>query len=283
MACRKALLAGLLLAAFVLSVFPDGASAQDPRDYFRQNCKSCHTIGGGRMNGPDLKDVTTRQERAWLVNFIQDPKGVIDRGDPYAQQIFQEARQTYMTQPYGMTPALAEKLLTLIEEESAKEESEFKGLQLSNEPFTGADVQQGREIFLGKQRLSAGGSACISCHSTRDLRALGGGRLGPDLTDVFNRLGGREKLGNWLSAPATATMQPIFKNNALTSDEIKSLLAYFDSTKGQTDSDPVGSRLMFLLLGLLASTGLMFAFDAAWKWRFRGVRQPLVEAGKTTR
>ncbi len=48
-------------AALLLSTFVAGA--QQPADYFRQNCMSCHTIGGGQLTGPELKGVTERQNR----------------------------------------------------------------------------------------------------------------------------------------------------------------------------------------------------------------------------
>src|SRR5581483_10324354 len=48
--------------------------AQDAAAFFKQNCASCHTIGGGRLTGPDLKDVTARKDRAWFVQFLQGPK-----------------------------------------------------------------------------------------------------------------------------------------------------------------------------------------------------------------
>ena len=60
------------------------AFCQEAADYFRQNCTSCHTIGGGRLTGPDLKDVTQRKDRQWLARFILDPGGVIAGGDAYA-------------------------------------------------------------------------------------------------------------------------------------------------------------------------------------------------------
>jgi mono/diheme cytochrome c family protein len=255
--------------------------AQESRDYFRTNCKSCHTIGGGRLAGPDLKGVSQRApSREWLVNFLLDPKGAIDRGDLYAVKLFEEARRVPMPLAPGMNRSRAERLLDLIDEESAKEESEFKGIQISSEPFTARDVAAGRAIFLGTRKLADGGSACISCHAMHDLPALGGGRLGPDLTKVYNTLQGREKLANWLSAPATETMQPIFKNHPLKADEIHALVAYFENAASHPVSDPATGRVMFLFLGLAAATGLMFGFDAVWKWRFRGVRQPLLQSAK---
>src|SRR6266498_1794214 len=38
--------------------------AQEAADFFRQNCVSCHTVGGGRLTGPDLKNITQRKEGA---------------------------------------------------------------------------------------------------------------------------------------------------------------------------------------------------------------------------
>jgi DNA-binding IscR family transcriptional regulator len=77
--------------------------SEETIEFFRQNCSSCHTIGGGRLAGPDLKDASKRRPRPWLREFIRDPKAVIDRGDPYAQKIFQAAGRVYMQQVPGIT------------------------------------------------------------------------------------------------------------------------------------------------------------------------------------
>ena len=269
----------LLIALAALSTAGQSA-AQDTPDYFRQYCLNCHTIGGGRLTGPDLKDVSQRQDRAWLANFIMNPKAVLDSGDPYAQKIFEESRRVPMPTAPGMTRERAEKLLDLIEAESQLEESQFKGLQISDAPFTAQDVALGRQLFMGTQRLEGGGSSCISCHSMHDTRALGGGRLGPDLTDVYDRLKGRKSLSAWLMAPGTETMQPIFKNHPFSADEIHALVAYFDHASQHHAADPTAGRVMFLLLGVGGAVGLMFGFDSIWRRRFRGVREPLVTAAK---
>ncbi len=70
------------LLCLVLSSVSD--AQQDAAAFFKQNCTSCHTIGGGRLTGPDLKDVTTRKDRGWFVQFLQGPKSIIDSRDPYA-------------------------------------------------------------------------------------------------------------------------------------------------------------------------------------------------------
>jgi len=254
------------------------ASAQETIDeYFRKNCFSCHTIGGGPLTGPDLAGVTKRKDRAWLAGFMKDPQGVIQRGDPYAQKIFEEAGGKVIMPPSpGMTNELSDKLLDWIEAEAAKENSPFKGLQLPTKPFTQKDRELGREIFLGRRRLSAGGVACIACHSLHDTPALGGGQLGPDLTNIYE-VQGRKALSAWLVAPQTQTMQPIFKDRPLTGDEIHALVAYFEASAGESPAEPSASRVAFLLMGLILAAALVFAFDAIWKRRFQAVRRPLVE------
>lgn len=266
------------LLQLLLFMFSAVAMGQDTPDYFRQNCMSCHTIGGGRLTGPDLKDVTKRQGREWLTQFLMNPRAVIDSGDPYAKKLFEEARNVPMPTPPGITQDRAEKLLDLIEAESLLEESQFKGLQLSTAPFTESDRAQGRAIYLGTQRLSAGGTACISCHSMCDESALGGGRLGPDLTNVYERLKGRAALSAWLMAPGTETMQPIFKNHPLSSEEINSLVAYFESTTAEPPADSSRGQVTFLLSGLAGAVFGVFFLDAIWRRRFQSVRRSLVEA-----
>ncbi len=270
----------LALCLALLDWLPLGsgtASAQDTPDFFRQYCVSCHTIGGGRLTGPDLKNVLQRQKREWLANFMMDPRGVIDSGDPYALKIFEEARKVPMPNLTGMTRDRVEKLLDLIEAESKLEKSQFKGLQISNKPFTDEDRSQGRELFLGHRRLKKGGTACISCHSVQGLPALGGGRLGPDLTKVYERLKGRKSLSAWLVAPGTETMQPIFKTHPLEPDEIHTLVAFFEAHASEQPASPAVNRVTFLLLGLVLSCTLIFVFDSLWKQRFTGVRRALVE------
>ncbi len=113
---------------------------------------------------------------------------------------------------------------------------------------------------------------CMNYHT------IGGGRLGPDLTNIYERLKGPKALSAWLMAPGTETMQPIFASHPMTADEIHALAAYFEASAGESLAEPAASRVAFLLMGLILATGIVFAFDAIWKRRFHSVRQPLVDA-----
>ncbi|MCA9047592.1 MAG: c-type cytochrome [Planctomycetaceae bacterium] len=267
----------IILAALSVIAVPTLVAAQDTPDYYRANCMNCHTIGGGRLTGPDLKNVGERKDDEWLISFMQNPKAVIDSGDAYAAKITEESRGVVMPTLPGMTRYRAEQILKLIEEESKLEKSQFEGVKVSNKPFTEADRVAGHALFVGTQPLKNGGSACIACHSMHDLSALGGGHLGPDLTKVYERLKGRKSLSAWLMAPATETMQPIFKNRPLEAEEIHALTAYFEDAAQHSEADASVDRMSFLLLGLGIATAVIFLFDVIWKRRFHSVRRPLVD------
>lgn len=261
-------------------VFPPTSRAQEAAAFFRQNCVSCHTIGGGRITGPDLKDVTQRKDRAWLAQFITNPKAMIDSGDPYALRLQQEARGVIMPTIVGMTKARADLLLDLIAAESKLPKSQFVGLQISNKPFTPTDIAEGKNIFLGSKPLANGGPACLSCHTVRGVGGLGGGRLGPDLSRVYERLQGRKGLASWLFAPATPTMQSVFRTHPLQPEEILPLVAYFEDAAKRGGEDTPVALQNFFLLGLGGSAAGLVAFGAIWKKRFRAVRRPLVHGDK---
>jgi mono/diheme cytochrome c family protein len=225
------------LASILLA--PMRAPAEDVADYYRQNCLNCHTIGGGRLTGPDLKDLSQRQKREWLVNFLMDPRGVIASSDPYAQKIFEEFRNVPMPNMPGMTRELAERLLDLIEAESKLEKSQFVGRQTADRSFTDDDRSQGYKLFVGQWRLFNGGTACVGCHSApepprsgssgvrdnlgapvasrrwMEWPALDGGHLGAGLSNAYEKLGGSKPLRDRLAADPTETQHPVLKNHHL--------------------------------------------------------------------
>ncbi len=250
---------------------------QQPADYFRQNCASCHTIGGGRLTGPDLKDVEQRKDRGWLTQWLQNPRALLDAGDPYAQKLLTESRGVVMPAVGGMNPAVANALLDLIEAESKLPKSHFAGTQISDRPFTPQDVAVGRKIFSGTRRLGSGGPACISCHTMRDLGGLSGGRLGPDLTLVYERLQGRKGLSAWLMNPASPTMAPVFRNTQIQSEEILPLVAYFEDSAKRGGQDDSSALLNFFLISAGVMVVGLVSLDAIWKKRIHGVRKQLVQ------
>jgi cytochrome c2 len=268
----------LVMLMVALAAMP--LAAQEPAAYFKTNCMNCHTVGGGRLAGPDLKDVTQRRDKAWLVQWMQSPRAVLDSGDPYAQKLLADSRGVVMPPVAGMNAQLAAELVTLIEAESKLPRSQFAGVQISDRPFNAQDVALGMALFNGEKRMANGGPPCISCHTMKGMTGLHGGRLGPDLTLVYERLQGRKGLGAWLSAPASPTMAPVFKATSLNNDEIFAMTALFEHETKQRGHDDQAPLLNFFLLGVGGAVVGLVTFDRIWKKRLTGVRRELVHRSR---
>lgn len=265
--------------AIAVGTLASTVSAQETPDFFKQNCKSCHWIGGGRLIGPDLKGVSERKDREWLVEFIQDPKAKIDAGDPYALQLKKEANGVIMLTIPGMTRQRAEALLDFIGEQSLLESSKFAGQNLTLEPFSEDEIVRGGRLFDGTEQLANGGPACISCHTDHRAGAALGGTLGPNLGGVLERLQGKNALSAWLSGPPTSTMKSVFSKHELTNDEIRSLVAVFEASSANTSygQDDVIVWMSVLLYGVGGTVVVMLIFSLLWSRRFRAVRRPLID------
>jgi len=83
----------VVLITFSSQIFsqPDGAQI------YKANCTACHTIGAGRLIGPDLSGVTEKREEKWLKSWITNSQDLIASGDVDAIAIFEEYNKTVMT------------------------------------------------------------------------------------------------------------------------------------------------------------------------------------------
>jgi len=85
--------AGRLMAMASFDSPLDSALADRGAELFQlKGCIACHTIGGGRLVGPDLTGVTGRRTPGWMAAQILNPDSMI-RNDPVTRELFAE----YMT------------------------------------------------------------------------------------------------------------------------------------------------------------------------------------------
>lgn len=266
-----------LLAVAGMALAPAFVLGQEIENYFKNTCANCHSIGGPRKVGPDLKDVTARRDRSWLIRFMQSPIAMKDSGDADAVKLFADFPSSIMPTIPDLNPDRCESILRLIEAESKLERSQFAGAEskIPNRPFNDAEIEKGREFFVGYTRFSNGGAACLTCHSVQGAVATGGGMLGPDLTQVFNRLGGRNALDGWLQSPPSPTMKPVYAKHRLTDEETMYLIAFLEKAKDGRE-EVTTARFNFFLLGLAGAAGVFVLFDFVWRRRFRAVRRTLV-------
>jgi cytochrome c2 len=91
--------------------------AESPAELFAHKCAQCHSIGHGRMVGPDLKDITRTRSRAWLEKFIQDPEAMMNSGDKDALALRNQYGGITMPQ-MNVTSAQIRQLLQYIAQQS---------------------------------------------------------------------------------------------------------------------------------------------------------------------
>jgi cytochrome c2 len=87
----------LLLALPTVAVISSFISQQSNGEKtFKQSCAACHSIGNGKIVGPDLKGVTTRRTEAWLIKFIKSSQTMVKGGDKTAVALFNENNKIVM-------------------------------------------------------------------------------------------------------------------------------------------------------------------------------------------
>jgi len=150
---------------------------------FNQRCTACHTYGKGIKVGPDLKGVTERRQRDWLLKFIHSSSQMIQSGNPTATALFAQFKQQRMPD----WTDLSEKQISDILDYLSVGGPEIKPEDERNaETATVAETEAGRKLFYGETRMQHGAPACASCHTVAGT-GMRGGTLGPDLTDVYVR------------------------------------------------------------------------------------------------
>jgi len=184
-----------LLLALGLSLLPPVRASDDEGDVtgpgfsaeaaatFNKRCTACHTYGKGIKVGPDLKGVTERRKRDWLLKFIHASSRVIQSGDLTAAALFAQFKQQRMPD----WTDLSEKQIGDILDYLAVGGPDIKPLDERNADAASArDVERGRSLFLGDEHFRYGAPPCAQCHTTRAI-GFRGGSLGPDLTKVYSR------------------------------------------------------------------------------------------------
>jgi mono/diheme cytochrome c family protein len=273
---------GAMLLAFALVsglVSPSEAaspaqSAADGQALFESKCMGCHTIGGGHLIGPDLQGVTQRRDLDWIKQFIAAPDKVIASGDPIASQLLQENNNVQMPN-LGLSPIEVDSLLAYLENPDQAGQTSSPAPQ--PQPSLSGDVAQGLALFTAARPLQNGGPGCIACHTISGVAALGGGSLGPDLTQVYQRYGDAG-LASALNTIPFPTMQGVFVNQPMTPQEQANLHALFKWA--QTNAPPTSKQLtpwFFAGIGLVGALVLFGVMIFYWPRQRQSLAEKLRE------
>ncbi len=260
--------------AIVALALPAFAWAQTyGEQLFQSKCAACHSIGSGRLVGPDLKGVVERRSTSWLTQFINSSQSLIKSGDAKAVAVFDEFNGIVMPD-FSFSEAQIAELIGHIGGQtagsSAVVEENTSPEPQPDEPISKEQVFKGLELFQGTIRFSNGGPACNACHHVKNDAVIGGGILAKELTTVFSRMGG-SGVGAILGQAPFPVMQAAYKANALTQDEITYLVAFLQNADEQhLFQQPRDYGIGLFISGAVGAGLLYLLFAFIWRGRKRG-------------
>lgn len=83
-------LIALFFGMFSTASRGDQAAIDKGQKLFQEKgCVACHSIGKGKITGPDLLGVTQRRDEAWIKQWLKSPETML-MTDPVAKQLLQE-------------------------------------------------------------------------------------------------------------------------------------------------------------------------------------------------
>ena len=288
---------GLLALMVVLGPLTAARGQEAGEQIFNTTCFACHTIGGGRLVGPDLAGIQDRRSGAWLEKFINSSGSLIESGDPDAVAVFEEYNR--MPMPDAMLSGeQVERVLSYIKASSVAPEA--KGVQSDAEIEVAAQIpeqvaavdkqaaQTGGDLFQGSVRFVNRGPSCNACHHLDDDNVFGGGVLAADLTRVFSRMGAAGLKAVVSQAPYPV-MRAAYKNHALTATEVTRLVAFLQQVDQGQATQQTSSYATRLFAGGAGGAGILFlVFGFVWRGRKTGSvyqaiydRQAKLESGGT--
>ncbi len=92
-------------------------AAKGEKLWTKKGCNACHTIGKGKLVGPDLKGVTEKREYKWLIAMIVNPDSML-KYDPIAKDLLKQYGVPMTDQNVSVEEAKA--IIEYIKRESAK-------------------------------------------------------------------------------------------------------------------------------------------------------------------
>ena len=173
-----------LVVVFIASLAStaNASDGSEAKKIFNQRCTACHTFGKGVKVGPDLKGVTERRPRRWLLSFIRGSQRMIQAGDPVAVDLFRQFKQERMPDWSDLTP---EQVTGILEWFAASGPEQREPDERDAQLATAAEVTRGRQLFHGTVPQATHGLACAACHAIQDGASSSSAGLAPDLTTAY--------------------------------------------------------------------------------------------------
>jgi len=145
----------------------------------------------------------------------------------------------------------------------------------SAQAIAAGNIAHGRDLFMGYAHFQNDGPPCMGCHSVGENGILGGGAMGPDLTNVTEKKS-QTDIVSILTSDGVAispVMDPIFAEHPLTESEQADVIAFLNASVGQPETD---KEWLVIGLSLVGFVGAVLVLGFLYRNRLRGVRRALV-------
>jgi len=282
-AIRKNVVEFLFIAGWLIGSL--SASAQESgKQIFQQSCAACHSIGGGRLVGPDLAGVNDRRPEGWLLKFIKSPQTLVKSGDKTATALFEQFNKIGMPDQ-ALSDDQIKKVLAHVKETggspAAGKETAAPPAQAAMESAaepTPDEIRQGGDLFEGRVRFANGGPACNACHHVNNDAVMGGGILAKDLTLVFSRMG-KQGVRAMLGGSPFPVMQAAYEGKALTDDEVHALVGFLQQADREHAFQQPGDYGWRMFFGGAGGVVVLLGFGSlvGWRRKKRSVNQDIYD------
>lgn len=200
-----------LLSPLVRAQSPDSLHASDTTTQvdvaaqnYAQKCVGCHTVGGGKLTGPDLLPTRAwpKPELAAKVKLMEPRVGPLSESE-IAQFVglLQDSR--------------AQDRIRIAQELASK------AVAATLDP---ASESVGKKLFEGTTQFTNGGIACATCHRA----GAQGGTFGPELTNLHTRMG-KVAMISAIQQTQFLVMSGTYKNQPITAQEAIHLAEYLSN------------------------------------------------------
>lgn len=147
---------------------------------------------------------------------------------------------------------------------------------VSADAIAKGNIEHGRDLFMGYVHFENHGPPCMGCHNVGNNGILGGGALGPDLTNVSDEITQTSMvsiLSNF-GSETSPVMEPIYTAHPLTVSEQADLIAFMNASAGEPEKD---KELIVLGISILATVGAAIVLGFVYRNRLRRIRRAMVE------
>ncbi|MBI2969011.1 MAG: c-type cytochrome [Bacteroidetes bacterium] len=136
----------LVSVTCIILISASYADTSEGEKLFKTTCVACHTIGKGRLVGPDLKDVHTRKPEDWQIKWIRNSTEVINSGDEYGRKLFEEFNKVMMP-ANNFTDDQIKSILSYIKAEGEKAATAQTTPVPSGETPSGTEIKSDKYQF----------------------------------------------------------------------------------------------------------------------------------------